>query len=219
MKSQITRRIVVLWKDSALFHQIERIVNYHFRRRLRNDDFTILCSNCVGGLLYHRLGKRFLTPTLNMWFKQPDFVEFCLHLDEYLTQELVFLESEEPYPVATLPGNGKDIPAITLYFNHFKTAESAAEKWNERKQRLVRNNLYVMMYNLDGVTVEQLHRLDDYPCRAKVVFTPRPLPEISWSYYIEPVMKHKNPYNYLEKDILGICYLEKKFDFVSFFNS
>ena len=28
------------------------------RRRLRNHDFSILCSNCAGGVISHRLGKK-----------------------------------------------------------------------------------------------------------------------------------------------------------------
>ncbi len=208
-----------LWKESKLFFWIDDRISQFFRRRLKNDNFTILCSNCVGGTLYHRLGKRFLTPTINMWLPQPDFVEFCIHLDYYLAQELVFIKSDESFPVAQLVGNGADIPSITLNFNHDRIPEEASAKWNERKKRIVRDNLYIMMYKLDGVTIEQLKRLENVPCKNKVVFSAKPLPEIPWSVYIKPVMTHKYPYNYLEKDMFGVRYLEKKFDFVKFFNT
>ncbi len=211
--------LVQFWKNTKLFAMIDERISEHFQKRLKNDNFTILCSNCVGGTLYHRLGKQFLTPTINMWFPQPDFVEFCLHLDYYLNQKLCFVESDEDFPVAELRGDGKEIPTITLNFNHDKVPEEAEGKWERRKTRIVRDNMYTMMYNLDGITVEQIRRLEEVPCKNKVIFTSKPLPEIPWSVYIKPIMSHRYPYNYLEKDLFGVRYLEKKFDYVSFFNS
>ncbi len=32
------------------------------RRRLENHDFTFLASNCTAGIIYHRLGMKFLSP-------------------------------------------------------------------------------------------------------------------------------------------------------------
>lgn len=211
--------LVQFWKNSKLFALIDARISEHYRRRLKNDNFTILCSNCVGGTLYHRLGKRFLTPTINMWIPQPDFVEFCVHLDYYLAQELQFIKTDKGFPVGQLPGNGEEIPAITLNFNHDHDPEEARAKWDDRKTRIVRDNMYIMMYNLDGITLEQIRRVETVPCKNRVIFTSKPLPEIPWSVYIKPIMSHRNPYNYLEKDVFGVRYMEKKFDYVSFFNS
>lgn len=217
-KKDKIKKLIRFWKNTKLFSWIDACVSNYFRRGLKNDNFTILCSNCIGGIIYHRLGKRFLTPTINMWMLQPDFAEFCLHLDYYLVQELIFIASDYNYPVAQIVGNGKDIPAITLFFNHAENPEEACEKWTERKQRIVRDNMFLMLYNLDGITVEKIKQLENVPCRNRVVFTPTPIPEIDWSVYIKPVMSHLDPYNYLEKDVFGVRYFEKKFDFVSFLN-
>ena len=216
---QSQRGLVHAWKKSRLFNAIDARVSAHFRKKLTNDNFSIICSNCIGGTLYHRLGKQFLTPTINMWFRQPDFVEFCVHLDHYLNQKLVFVESDKHFPVAELRGDGKEIPTITLNFIHDKIPEEAEEKWERRKTRIVRDNMYIMMYNLDGITVDQIRRMEEVPCKNRVIFTSKPLPEIPWSVYIKPIMSHRYPYNYLEKDMFGVRYLEKKFDYVSFFNS
>lgn len=212
-------KLILFWKRTKLFSLIDSLISQYYRRRIKNDNFTILCSNCVGGILYHRLGKKFLTPTINMWIPQPDFVEFCVHLDYYLAQDPQFIESNQSFPVGQLIGDGENIPSITLNFNHDKVAEEARAKWNERKKRIVRDNMYIMMYKLDGVTVEQLKRLENVPCRNKVVFTAKPLPAIPWSVCIKPIMTHRDPYNYLEKDMFGVRYLEKKFDYISFLNS
>lgn len=210
--------LVQIWKNSAVFHLIDKSISNHYRRKLKNDQFTILCSNCVGGTIYHRYGKQFLSPTINMWIANPDFVEFCVHLDYYLAQELHFIEAEETTPVAQLIGNGNDIPTITLHFNHDKVAETAEKKWNDRKKRIVRDNLYIMMYNLDGITMEQIRRMESVPCKNRVIFTSYPLPEVSWSCCIKPVMTHRYPYAYLDKDAFGVRYLEKHFDTASFLN-
>ena len=53
------------------------------RRELRNTDFSLLTPNCMGGILLHDLGLRFLSPTVNLMMRQNEFLQFVLHLDEY----------------------------------------------------------------------------------------------------------------------------------------
>ncbi len=110
------------------------------------------------------------------------------------------------------------MPLLTLHFNHDSVAEEARDKWERRKKRINRDNLYVIMYNLDGVTVEEIKQLENFKCNNKIVLSCKELPEISWSLYIKPVMKYKYPYGYIGKDFLGIMHYEKKFDFIGFLN-
>ena len=209
---------VQLWKNSKLFKFIDAKISAHYRRRLKNDHFTILTPNCLAGVIYHRLGKEFLTPIINMWLPQPDFAAFCLHLEYYLAQELCFIETDKGFPVAQLKGDGNSIPTITLNFNHDKIPETARENWERRKTRIVRENMYIILYKLDGITVEQLKSLEQLPCKGMAVLTATPLPEIPWSVYIKPVPSHRYPLNYLEKDVFGVRYFERKFDYISFLN-
>lgn len=205
------------YKSSFVYGIIDKIVSRHFRKRLKNKEFTILCSNCIGGVIYHRLGSKFYSPTVNMFFSQPDFVDFCVHLEYYLSQKLCFIYSDAGYPIAELRGNG-DIPTIRLNFNHSKSNEEAEKKWDERKERIRRDNLYIILYMLDGLTVEKAKELENVKCNNKVLLTSRHLPDISWSYYIKPNERQKYASSYLGKDIFGVRYFEKKFDFVSFLN-
>lgn len=59
------------------------IHNKRLRRRLKNDNFTILCPNCIGGTMYKKLGKEFFSPTINLWMTQRDFIKFAVNLKEY----------------------------------------------------------------------------------------------------------------------------------------
>jgi uncharacterized protein (DUF1919 family) len=212
-------RIIAWWKRRLLYRTIDASVSRKFKKKLKNENFTILCNNCIGGCIYHRLGQQFQSPTVNLFMNVHEFISFCLHLDYYLTQQLQFSETEFNYPVGELRGDESDeIPTIHIHFNHDKVQQSACEKWERRKERIRKDNLYIILYRWDGITEEEIRRLENYPCRNKVILTSKPLPNISWSYYIKPNYFYKDADNYLAKDIFGIRYYEKKFDFVSFVN-
>ena len=56
---------------------VRRIIrNKIERRRLINTNFTIISQNCIGSIMYHDLGQKFLSPTINMLFEPSDFVKF-----------------------------------------------------------------------------------------------------------------------------------------------
>lgn len=75
----------------------QKMFNYFYekklQKRLKNDNFTILCSNCMGGVIYHRLNKKFLSPTINLWMHQPDFLKFVMNLDKYIPENLEFVKN------------------------------------------------------------------------------------------------------------------------------
>lgn len=201
------------WFKSKVYKLIEKMIRNHYRRKVKSDDFTILCSNCVGGCIYHRLGRQFLSPTVNLYIDQSEFVQFCVHLDEYLDAELSFVESETAYPVGKLIHDG--LPEITLNFIHYNTPEEAEEKWNIRKARINKNNLYIIMFNIGNVTEEELHLLDGYKCSNKVLINWKEMPEIPWSVYV-PLKKDDD---LMQRNVFGLRTYERKWDFVSFLNN
>lgn len=121
----------------------------------KNDNFSILCPNCMG-VISHYCGKEFLSPTVNLWIKQDEFIKLCCNLRYYMDQELKFIQTDKGHPVA-LCGD------ITINFNHDHDEREAAAKWERRKKRLNHDNLYIIMYNGDGVMKEDIQKLEAVP--------------------------------------------------------
>lgn len=182
------------------------------RKRLRNSDFSILSSNCVGGVILHELGQRFNSPTVNLYMLPADYIKFLEDLDGYLNTELRAIEAQEDCPVGALDD-------VRLYFTHYASFADAKAKWEERKTRIRRDNLYVMMVERDGCTDEDLRRFDALPYRHKVCFTMRERPDIACACHI-PDSEEDGQVRDLTayKDRRRIHRWIDDFDFVSFLN-
>ena len=125
------------------------------KERNGNKDFTLIARDCIGGVLYHQLGLRFLSPTINLFFSLEDFNCFCLDLKGYIDGRLEESKDEVlPYPVGVLyPAKGKP---IKIHFMHYETFDSAKAKWQERKQRIRYDNLFVVSSCCYSTEVETL---------------------------------------------------------------
>lgn len=177
-----------------------------------NDNFSILCPNCIGGLIYHRLGKQFLSPTINLWMTQPDFLKFILNIKNYLQLELNFINSKFDYPVAMLGD-------ITLHFNHYSNADEASSCWNRRKKRINYDNLFIIMYDKDGLSKEDIRSIENIKCRGKLVISNHKYPDIPYVKTIPANMN--NPEKRYRLDInkwTGKRKFEEKIDIVRWLN-
>ena len=67
-------------KDKFWAHVREPIANLLYagkmKKELKNKDFTILSCNCAAGIIYHRYDHPFLSPTINLWIEQNEFLKF-----------------------------------------------------------------------------------------------------------------------------------------------
>ncbi len=183
---------------------------YIMRKRLKNKNFSIVCSNCMGGLIYHRLNQKFMSPTINLWLHQPDFLKFVTNLKYYISQELAFVESEYNYPVGKLDD-------ITIHFNHSIDELQAYTDWNRRKKRINYDNLYIIMYDRDGITKNDILKLKDINCKNLIVFSHNKYPDID---YVKTIKPTGNPdgSQYLDHDWIGFRTFEKHFDYVKWLN-
>lgn len=91
------------------------------RAQLRNQNITFLSPNCIGGILFHDLGLKFMSPTVNLMMTQTDFVKFVLNLDNCLVKDFCFFKHPEyVFPCATLGD-------ITVYITHYTSEKEAFE--------------------------------------------------------------------------------------------
>ena len=192
---------------------LRKYINAHNQKRLKNRDFSIISSNCNGGVLLHDLGMRFNTPTINLWIEPDDFIRFLQNLPHYLDSALTFIDVPDmDYPVALLDD-------VKIYFQHYHTAEEASAKWQERASRINFDNLFIMFTDRDGCTYQNLVDFEALPYKNKVVFTHLPYPEFSSAHYIK---------GWETDPCVGVCFGFVKgisgkkhydsFDYVSWFN-
>lgn len=120
-------------------------INKKNRKRLTNMTPTLICSNCAGGFIYHWLGLQFRSPFINLFLTPEDFVTALENFDEFIDT-----------PIRELKDSGKNYPVgvgafgIKVYFMHYKSFDEAIAKWNERKNRIDKNNMGVMLTNYAG---------------------------------------------------------------------
>lgn len=148
------------------------------RLQLKNRHATIIASNCIGTFIYYDMKLRFNSPTINLSFDMNDYVRFLENLKWYMDQPLVPFEDERfDYPCGM-------VGDVEIRFNHYKTFEEAAAKWNERKQRIDWDNLFIFGIDGDNCTYESMQRFDRLPYPHKVLFTHKRFPEISCAHYL-----------------------------------
>ena len=183
------------------------------KRRLKNINPTIFSSNCNGEFIYHDMKLKFLSPTINLSFNMNDYVKMLENLEWYMKQPITKYDDPRfEYPTGMLGD-------IEIRFNHYDTFEEAVKKWEERKQRINWDNLFILGIDGDECTYESIQRFDSLPYKNKVIFTHKPYPEIKSSYYIK---------GFEDKESVGVLlYFKKKFwirrylddfDYVSFLN-
>lgn len=129
---------------------------------------TIFSCNCTGGVMYHELEWKFLSPTVNLYMSCEDFIKFCENFEYYFSIELEPYEGEivREYPICTLGD-------LTLYMVHYRSFEEARDKWNERKKRVNKYNIRIIATDRDGCTEDLKDRFEKLPYK-KVLFTHLP---------------------------------------------
>lgn len=205
----IITKLHTIFKDACM-KKAKSIV----RKKIRNKDFTLITSTCIGGVIYNRLGLRFNSPTINTWISQKDFCKFCSSLEYYISQDLVFYdEPTRDCPVAKLDD-------VTVVFVHYNTEEEARNKWEERKKRINWDNLYIITSDGNGVTDDELNSLDNVSCKRKLIITARNRPEIKNSFYVKGLKKEESgaTHQIVSDKITGLRKWELEFDYVSWLN-
>lgn len=203
---------------SYILHTLRRIVRYLYRIRLKNDNFTLITNNCIGGIICHDLHLRFMSPTINLYFINDEFILFCTYLKEYISLDLCeYKQHDKLFPVGLLPGSKGD---VHIYFMHYNSFAEAKTKWNERKNRINYDNLFIIM-EAQKSSEESLLQFNAIPYENKVVLTDGNCPNILQSFSIENNFYGESYWSgkFLEYPKYGIRRYMDVFDYVHFFNN
>lgn len=152
---------------------------------IRNEKLSVIAINCWGGVTLHKLELPFLSPFVNLWLREDQYLKLLKNLKEYLESELKFerwdCKNSHTYPVMKL----RD---IELFFLHYNSIEEARDTWNRRVKRVNYDNLFVMMLTRNEDTLEQF---DQLPYKNKVCFCPFKS-DLSSAFYLKVADRLQN---------------------------
>lgn len=75
---------MLLYKEIR-FTLRDLIYNSRCRKKLLNNDFSLITCDCTGGCVAKDLKVRMNSPTRNFYFNADDYIKFCKNLDYYLS--------------------------------------------------------------------------------------------------------------------------------------
>lgn len=201
---------IVIHLKKKYIQKIRRDYNYE------NNDITIISSNCIGGLIYHDLGMKFMSPTINLYILQKDFLKFVSNINYYIEKKLEFSDENKEFPIAYLD-YGKD-SEVKIFFLHYKNKEEAEVKWNERKRRINYDNLYIIMSDRDGITYDDMIKFGEIHCKRKIIFTYKDYEDLPYTFKLDEDRNNKVVGHYQMKKWNGFCEFEMKFNFAKWLN-
>lgn len=189
------------------------------RKKVKNNDFTIIANNCIGGVIYHNLGKKFLSPTINVSIRGEDYLNFCQNLKYYSTCEMIDISSKEfDYPVGEIISKDNNHSNIIIYFMHDNNFEEAKEKWYKRYKRINYNNIFFIWEFYDNLYDLSLIEKYDKLNINKIALLHRKLDNINNKFVLKCYKKKYEIAKVLKyKGILGKRNLEE-WDYVEWLN-
>ena len=193
---------------SFYYTQKRRIVSRIVKKKVNISDVSLISQNCVGGVIYHDVKQKFLSPTINLFILPKDFIKFVNNLDYYLSLTPK-VEMGKDYPIGTLGD-------VKINFMHYSSPQEALEKWEERKQRINFDKIFVLMVERDGFDDEDFNDFLKlkYP---KILFTRNKKYICDDSLYFKEYKNQKQlpdiiPGRYMYKNMTLVKLINKAFN-------
>lgn len=151
------------------------------RRKVKqgNVQRTIICNNCLGGLLYNDFGMMFNSPFINLYIPANHYVEmlhYIKDIKEWSLRDITPLYNS--YPVGLLNN------AWEIHFLHYKSFAEAESKWMYRTARMNLNAIYVILVETASCSYGLLQNFDRLDDMKKVAVTSQKYDDISCSYML-----------------------------------
>lgn len=186
------------------------------RKNLINKDFSLFSPNCYAGIIYHRLGLQFRSPTINLFFPvKKQYLKFVSNISYYLEKDLTFIkDSEYSCPVAMLDD-------VKIVFNHYHSEAEAISSWNKRKKRVNYDNIFIIFDDISDVSYNDLIEFNKISCKGKVIFTAKDYNNLNNSVQISKYKKSGLMKAYLldKNAFTGKNVADRDFDFIKWLNT
>jgi uncharacterized protein (DUF1919 family) len=182
LENNYSKKIDLLVDALRLHKQktVDRLLRQFRLKKLRNKNFSVICNNCTAGMgIYQKLGLRYTTPTIGLFFYSDDYIKFLEDFEKNIKLPIEFKKTSKhpevnvvikkhPYPIGVL---GND---IEVQFNHYANEAEAAEKWARRSERINFNNLFFMYSDRHNFEEDFLKRYEKLPFKHKIFFSSKP---------------------------------------------
>ncbi len=215
MKINIVTRVInktrkVLYNKFFKKYKVKKLTN-----RIKNKDISLITFNCIGGILYNEMSLRFNSPTINMFFSAPDFIKFCTNLKYYMEKELIEdTTADSSYPVAK-------IDDIKIFGLHYKSFDELKTKWDERKQRINWDNIFIIGGYRDNCTPQLVEEFGKIPFDNKIMLIPKGIKKYPYTRTVKSLLWGKQELAPADamKNCFGKRYYDTAIDFVDWFNN
>ncbi len=122
------------------------LLHKRWRKQCPFRDFTIISQDCMGGIIYNRLGMPFYSPTINFLFLGENFCKLAERPSYYFDFDAAPVSTENsPYP------NSVTIKVSDIFIKcpHHNAPEDAASCWNRRRTRVNLNRMIIIANTWD----------------------------------------------------------------------
>lgn len=136
--------------------------------KLLRSNISILSDSCLAGYIYHKFGMKFMTPTINMFTDNENYLRFLMDIRKYLNEHMTEKTDYFDKPFAGIYSypRGK-IGDVEWIFNHDVTFNTAKARWDKGVKRFNYNN-YIAIMTL--YSEEAARKFSELPIKNKMGF-------------------------------------------------
>ena len=183
-----------------------------YRLKLRNQHFSLITCNCIGGALSHDLGHQFRSPTVNLII--PEYLKFVENLPYYLKTPIAKGNgvTSQGWPIGIVG----DIQILGV---HYQSYDDLSQAWEKRRKRVNFDNIFLIATDEYIKTPQDIEAFSSLPY-PKVLFKSHNEINYDFEVYIPGPDTRDNVGDLLRyANVSGVRLFEKYFDCIGWLNA
>ncbi len=163
-------------------------------------------------MISNDMKERFNSPTVNLYIPFPDYMYLIENLKDIVNENIADITGNNDFPIGLLGGK------VHIYFLHYSSFEEACKKWHERAARIRYDNIYFILIERDGCTLEMLKKFDAMTLNHKIAIVHKPYDGLRCQAYIPGYEKDGEIGNIIEYTGISGKRIYDTVDWISFLN-